>query len=56
MHQLAAGEEAIRPHVIEIVKMLPSSDRPSVPRSELLGPTAALYGLCKKGKLGAVLS
>lgn len=56
MSWLVAGEEAIEPHLIEIVKMLlPSSGRPSVPRSRFFGPAAALYNLSRNGKLRSIL-
>ena len=50
-----AGEEAIRPHVSEIVKMLPSVNHPSELRVDSLGPAFALYDLCKNGKFEADL-
>ena len=50
-NSLVAGEQAIKPHVIDIVKMLlPPSDRSPVPRSQLFGATAVVYGLCRNGK------
>ena len=50
-----AGEEAIRPHVLEIVKMLPSVDHLSEHGVNSLGPAFALYDLCKNGKFEADL-
>jgi len=42
------GEKAILPRVTEIVRMLlPPSEGPLQPRSQLFGPTAAVYGLCR---------
>ena len=56
MNSLVAGERVIEPHVIDIVKMLlPPTDGPPLPRSQLEAPAAALYDLCRNGKSGAVL-
>ncbi|KAF8552288.1 hypothetical protein OG21DRAFT_1511662 [Imleria badia] len=50
--QTKAGEQAIKPRVTEIVRMLlPPSDGSAPPRSQLFGPTAALYDLCKNETL-----
>ena len=55
---LDIGGKAIMPHLIEIVKMLlpPSHDGTLVSRSQLFGPTTALYNLCNNGESGVVLS
>ena len=50
-----AGEEAIGPHALEIVGMLPPVDCPSELHVDSLGPAFALYDLCKNGKLEADL-
>ena len=42
------------PHVIEIVRMLPSLDPPSELRSISSGPIYAVYDLCNNGMFGAV--
>ncbi|KAF8555305.1 hypothetical protein OG21DRAFT_920901 [Imleria badia] len=50
--QTEAGEKVIHEHVIEIVKMLlPRSDGSRPPYSQLFGPTAAVYNLCKNETL-----
>lgn len=51
----AAGERAIEPHLTDIMKMLlPPLGGPPLSRSQLLGPAAAVYGLCKNGTFRAV--
>jgi hypothetical protein len=55
-NSLAAGEQAITPHVIDMVKMLlPPPDRSPVPRSQLFVASAILHNLCRNGKSRAVL-
>ncbi|KAN0094937.1 Uncharacterized alpha/beta hydrolase domain (DUF2235) domain containing protein [Tylopilus felleus] len=50
--QTKAGEKAIMPHLIEIVKMLLPPPQGSLQsRSQLFGLTAAVYGLCKNETL-----
>ena len=52
----AAGERAIEPHVIGIVKMLlPPSGGPPPRRAQLFGPATAVHDLCKNGTFGVVL-
>ena len=43
------------PHVMEIVRMLPTLDRPSELDSMPPGPVYAVYDLCNNGKSGAIL-
>ena len=47
-----AGEQAIIPQVVNIVRMLLPSPSPGhlISHSQLFGPTAMLYDLSKNGK------
>lgn len=55
MNLPAAGERAIELHLTDIMKMLlPPLGAPPLSRSQLLGPAAAVYGLCKNGTFRAV--
>ncbi|KAI9569163.1 hypothetical protein HD554DRAFT_2093577 [Boletus coccyginus] len=49
--QTPAGEEAIKQHVIDIVKMLLPDGRSPVSRSQLFGSASAVYDLCKNETL-----
>ena len=53
---LAAGEQVIMERVTEIVRMLPRQGGPPPSRSQLFGPAAVVYDLCKNGMFGAVLA
>ena len=50
MNSLAAGEQAIKLHMVDIVKiLLPPLDRLPVPHSQLFIASAVLYNLCRNG-------